>query len=128
MVRFVWIGLVGWLIATLIVRAAGQILLPFDSLFTIVLPFVVAIPAMLVIMQLLYNWQQIDPPNRLRAAASTALPGMVLDAVIVLCFPVVFPNMPASANIPFGALMLWGYGLILLSGFFPTVRQSVELK
>lgn len=44
---------------------------------------------------------------------------MLLDAASVLWFSTVFPNLPASAGMPFASLLLWAYGIALLAGIWP---------
>ncbi|KAF0177869.1 MAG: hypothetical protein FD160_2435 [Caulobacteraceae bacterium] len=51
----------------------------------------------------------------MRVAVFLALPGMILDVGVLHLWPRVFPNLPA-AEAQFGALMLWLYGMTLLSG------------
>lgn len=58
----------------------------------------------------------------LRATVLVVLPGILLDTGSVLWFPAVFPNLPASAGMPFASLLLWAYGVALLAALWPRRR------
>ena len=116
--RYLWIGLAVWLLATLAIRLAGEPLLRSRSgaqsaLLLCVAALVIAVPAFLLVRSL---------PTRdagLRAAVLIVVPGLLLDTGSVLWFHSVFPNLPDSAGMPFAALLLWCYGIALLTGLWP---------
>jgi hypothetical protein len=47
------------------------------------------------------------------------VPGLLLDAGSVLWFDRVFPNMQGSAGMPFASLLLWCYGVALVTALVP---------
>jgi Family of unknown function (DUF5367) len=118
MLRFVWIGLSAWLVATVAIRLAGEhVFRAGNSIHSVLLfgmtALAIAVPISLLVRRL---------PTRdagLRAAALIILPGMLLDAGSVSWFRVVFPNLPDSAGMPFASLLLWAYGIALLTAVWP---------
>lgn len=116
--RFVWIGLVVWVVATLAIRLAGEHVFrtgnwPQWGLLFGVTALVIAVPVYLMARRL---------PTRdagLRAVVLLVLPGMLLDTGSVFWFRAVFPNLPDSAGMPFASLLLWAYGIALLAGLWP---------
>ena len=121
--RFVWIGLVVWLVATLAVRLAGEHLFRSRSgalwaLLFAVTALVIAVPVFQLARSL---------PTReasLRAVVLLVLPGMLLDAGTVFWVRSVFPNLPDSAGTPFASLLLWAYGIALLAALWPQLAFS----
>ncbi|WP_161570094.1 DUF5367 family protein [Salinigranum halophilum] len=47
---------------------------------------------------------------------------MFLDVFLVLFAGTVFPSMATEAVIHFGAVLLFGYAIVLLTGFVPLRR------
>ena len=115
--KFLLIGLIGWLAATLGFRLFGQfILTPDDELGNAVVGLLLAVPLALLMLAF-YRLENVrQTSERLTAAISVAVPGMLLDAVTTLFFDKVFPNMASATANDFGALMLWGYAVIILTG------------
>jgi hypothetical protein len=116
--RFVWIGLVVWVVATLAIRLAGERVFRTGNwsqwgLLFGVTALIIAVPVYLLARRL---------PTRdagLRAVVLLVLPGMLLDTGSVFWFRAVFPNLPDSAGMPFASLLLWAYGIALLAGLWP---------
>ena len=54
-----------------------------------------------------------EPGKSLRFGMGLVIPGLILDSAVVLMFPTVFPYADPGMGGKFGALMLWGYGIIL---------------
>jgi hypothetical protein len=48
-----------------------------------------------------------------------SLPGMFLDVLLVLFADTVFPQMEPGAVINFGATLLFGYAIVLMTAFIP---------
>lgn len=109
--RAALVGLVLWGVATLAFRLGGQYILPPDGGANVpallILSLAVAGAAVLIARRLAQGGTATDA-----VALGLILPGMLLDAGAVLVFEQVFPNMGAGQADGFGALMLWGYGLI----------------
>jgi hypothetical protein len=121
--RFLWIGLAVWLVATIAIRLAGEHIFRAGSSIHSALLFVVTAVAIAVPIFLLTR----RLPSRdagLRAAAWIILPGMLLDAGSVLWFRAVFPNLPDSAGMLFASLLLWAYGIALLTALSSGKRSG----
>ncbi|WP_394343911.1 DUF5367 family protein [Salinigranum halophilum] len=69
-----------------------------------------------------YWWFDLSTDARTSAAALMSLPGMFLDVFLVLFAGTVFPSMATEAVIHFGAVLLFGYAIVLLTGFVPLRR------
>lgn len=117
-------GLAAWLAFTLLFRLVGQFFLNPDSPAMIGLTFAITLPAMLAITYPLYARFRLDAEQRARAAATMALPGLLLDALATLLFTWFFPNLAPSMAASYAALMLWGYAIVLLTGVVPGSRFS----
>lgn len=117
--RFLGIGFLIWLIATIAFRLIGQYLLDPTNIALSIGLFLATTLVMFIVSIEIYSWQQVKLTERSKAALLLALPGMLLDVISVLLFPTVFPNIDPSANILFAGLMLWGYSSILVTSFLP---------
>jgi hypothetical protein len=118
---FLW-GLFLWFVGTLAFRLVGQFILVADRPFLLLLTFAATVPVMAAAIYPIYSRKKISPSRRPLAAIFTVLPGMVLDVFSVLFFPVVFPNLAPSAVVPFSAILLWGYSILLLTSFLPQLE------
>ncbi len=114
-------GLVIWLAATLVLRAAGQrVLHPGDAAGTLVL-FLVSFPLMAWVVRRLCRTLPRD--QWLKGAVSLAMPSLLLDPFSSAFFPTVFPNMsPAVAGV-FGGWILWCCAGAIVGGLFPQGKQ-----
>lgn len=109
----VWAGVYGF------VRAVGHVLLA-PSQPTIVAGFFLAtVPLMVVVTYPVYRGLDIAPAARPAAAAAMSLPGLFLDVVLVLNAPTLLPRLGPGGTINFGAILLFGYAVVLLTGFGP---------
>jgi hypothetical protein len=109
MSRYAVLGVGIWLAATVALRIVGQIV--FDNpvwLFTVSLVAMAALPAVMF-------RNLADPGQRARAAIALATPGMLLDTVSALAFPVVFPNIRTEAAGMFGGWLLFCNAVVLLA-------------
>jgi hypothetical protein len=103
----VWRGVAGWAIATVLLRVAGQHLLPpRDAIGTLVL-FAASAPVMVGTVRVLCA--RLEPRRDVWPAAAVALllPTLLLDPFSSAFFPLVFPNIPREAAGVFGGWMLW---------------------
>lgn len=121
---FLVVGFLAWLIATLVFRFAGQYFLKPEDATALVLTFVITAPVIFLLMRLLLAGRGLRAEARRSAAVYVALPGMLLDVLSTLFFQSVFPNMSPTADKHFGALMLWGYAMILMSGFVASGKKQ----
>lgn len=112
-------GILAWLFGTLIFRIGGQFFFFPENPLSMILVFGASIPLIASLSYPIYSWKQISPSERPLAVVSAALPSLVLDAVSILWFPAVFPNLPVTASAPFAAWLLWGYFLFLATALIP---------
>lgn len=114
MLRWMAIGLTIWAVATLAVRVTDAFALPPGFSDRLVFLDLLAVPILASALWVLVR--TVPRQDRLAAAAAIAVPGMVADAIATILYTDFFPLAdPASAS-AFGALMLWGYAVVLLSG------------
>jgi hypothetical protein len=114
MLRWMAIGLAIWAVATLAVRITDLFALPPGLSERLILLALLAVPLLAGAFWLLVR--HVPRRDRLATAAAIAAPGMVADAIATVFYTQFFPLAdPASAS-AFGALMLWGYAVVLLSG------------
>lgn len=118
MKRFLWIGLGIWLVATIGLRVGGEALLSSGSGIRTALLYVVSGAVIAFFISRLVRALPSAEAG-LRAAVLIVLPGLLLDAGSVLWFDRVFPNMPASAGMPFASVLLWCYGIAVLAALRP---------
>ena len=114
-------GFLVWLIATVIVRISGQHLLDPDQPVIVVFLFLGTVPLIAAVTIPIYDWRQVSLHDRPTAAILMSLPGLLIDVVVLLAFPTIFPNLGDVAGI-FGAWLLWAYSLVLITGLLPYNR------
>lgn len=117
-------GLLVWFVVALSTRLVGHVLLSPSNPFLVAGFFVSAVPLMAMVTYPVYRWLGIPHEKRGSAAALLSLPGMFLDVLLVLFAGTVFPSMEQGAVVNFGAVLLFGYAVVLLTGFVPGGRQS----
>ena len=113
---FFFMSFLIWLIATLILRFWGQTFFIPDSNFSMIASFLFSLFFLPPLAYSLFNWQNVEPVVRKDAAICLAIPGMLLDVMATYFFPYFFPNMSSGANGVFGAWLLWGYAIVLITG------------
>jgi hypothetical protein len=114
----VW-GLCVWLVVAVSARLVGHVLLSPTNPWLVAAVFGSAIPLMAIVTYPVYRWLEIPHALRGSAAALMSIPGMILDALLLVSAESVFPAMGQDAVINFGALLLFGYAIVLLTGFVP---------
>ncbi|UPW84870.1 DUF5367 family protein [Lysinibacillus sp. Ag94] len=62
-------------------------------------------------------YKKIKGTERLLAAICIALPGMLIDAVVLLVFDDMFPNLSAVLDRYFASWLLWACSLFVMTGF-----------
>ncbi|MBD2773931.1 DUF5367 domain-containing protein [Iningainema tapete] len=113
---FVLLSFLIWLIATLILRLWGHtFFIPSNSLL-MSLNFLWSLSFWPLIVYGIFRWQKVQPQQRRDVAICLAIPGMLLDVLTTYFFAQVFPNMSPWADGPYGAWLLWGYAILLLTG------------
>ncbi|MHC5653877.1 DUF5367 family protein [Stappia sp. ICDLI1TA098] len=109
--RGLFVGIAGWLAATVLFRLFGDMILPGPGpayVAAMIVGGVLAVAVALAAARLF-----CEPGKSARFAAGVVIPGLFGDAATTLAFPDVFPAIPAARDALFAAMMLWGYGLIL---------------
>lgn len=100
-------GLAIWLVATIVLRLAGQrILRPGDLKGTLLL-FAISFPLMAWVARRLCHAARLPREQWVAGAASLALPSLLLDPFSCTFFPVLFPNMAPEVAGVFGGWILW---------------------
>ena len=115
-------GLSVWFAVTILIRLAGHVLLSPTNTLLLTAFFLSAIPLMLSVTYPVYWWLGLSTDARRSAAALLSIPGMFLDVLLILFAETVFPLMATEAVIHFGAILLFGYAIVLLTGFVPLRR------
>lgn len=112
-------GLVVWFLVAVTIRLAGPFLLEpgNDPLFMAF--FVAVVPLMALVTFPVYRWLAIPSPLRGSAAAAMSVPGLFLDVLLVHYAETVFPAMSTDAVVNFAVVLLFGYAVVLVTGFVP---------
>jgi hypothetical protein len=118
-IRAAGIGIVLWLIATLIFRFAGQYFFTPDEIVRAIV-FAAVIPASGLLTLAMLRWLREAPGDEGEAAIALAFPGMGLDAFVTYNFDRVFPNLDPTLDSAFGALMLVAYVTVIFTGLLTT--------
>jgi len=105
-----------WAIATVILRLWGHLFFIADNSWSMDGSFLFSLLCLPTLVYGLFHWQQVQPDRRGDAAICLALPGMLLDAVTTYFFASLFPNLSPNTVSAFGAWLLWGYVLVLVTG------------
>jgi hypothetical protein len=120
-------GLCVWLVVAVSARLVGHVLLSPTNPGLVAAVFVSAIPLMAIVTYPVYRWFGIPCALRGSAAALMSVSGMFLDVLLILFAESVFPSMGQGAVVNFGALLLFGYAVVLLTGFVPSGRASASV-
>jgi hypothetical protein len=120
----VW-GLCVWFVVAISARLVGHVLSSPTTPWLVAAVFVSAIPLMTAVTYHVYHRLGIPHALRGSAAALMSIPGLSLDVLVVLSAESVLPAMGRDAVITFGALLLFGYAVVLLTGLVPGGGDSV---
>lgn len=112
-----------WLIATLVLRLWGQTFLIPDSNLSMIASFLFSLFFLPALAYSLFIWQNVEPSQRKDAAICLVIPGMLLDVLATYFFPYFFPNISYGANGVFGAWLLWGYAIVLMTGLLTSGKN-----
>ena len=115
-------GLSVWFAVAILIRLAGHVLLSPTNTLLLTAFFLSVIPLMLSVTYPVYWWLGLSTDAQRSAAALMSIPGMFLDVLLVLFAETVFPAMATEAVVHFGAILLFGYAIVLLTGFVPLRR------
>lgn len=112
-------GLTVWFVVAVATRLVGHVLLSPSAPLLVAAVFVTTVPLMAMVTYPVYRWFGIPHELRGSAAALMSLPGLFLDVLLVLFAERVFPLLEPGAVVTFAALLLFGYAVVLLTGFVP---------
>ncbi|MDQ0300594.1 hypothetical protein J2S78_003062 [Salibacterium salarium] len=121
---FLFWGFLVWLGASAIFRFTGQFFFSLESPTLLVTSYILVVPLILILTLPVYRWKKVHSQQRLRAAILIALPGMFIDAVVLIYFSDVFVNLEARMNGMFASWLLWANSFILLTGFIPGKKSN----
>ncbi|WP_163581898.1 DUF5367 domain-containing protein [Gracilibacillus saliphilus] len=110
-------GVLIWLGASAIFRFAGQYFFTSENYTLLIVTYILVIPLILALTLLLYRYKNLDSTEQVKAAILIALPGMLIDAIVLIYFEDIFVNLDPRLDGVFGSWLLFAYSLILLSGF-----------
>lgn len=113
---FLGMSVLVWLIATLVMRLWGHTFFIAENNLSMGASFLFSVLCLPLFVYGLFRWQKVQPDQRRTAALCLAIPGMLLDVVTTYWFAQVYPNVSPTADGAYGAWLLWGYALVLLTG------------
>jgi len=113
MTKLALAGLGIWLGATVALRLWGQYLLD-PSVAGVAALLVVSAPIMFYLPRRLFRAARIERASFGRAAAVLVAPGMLLDAIATIWFPLVYPNIRPEAAGLFGGWLLFCNAIALI--------------
>ncbi|WP_203362626.1 DUF5367 domain-containing protein [Bacillus sp. REN10] len=124
---FLFWGFLVWLGASLLFRFFGHIFFVTDSVWLMMISYLFAIPCILLVTMPIYRLKQVTNNERLAAAICIALPGMLIDSLVLIYFDHVFVNLPIYTDRYFASWLLWAYSWILMTGIVKnnTVRTHM---
>jgi hypothetical protein len=111
------VGLAIALVAGLVFRIVGHLVLDPANPLVVVAVFLMVIPAMWGLAVAVFRWRGLSGVETREGAILLVVPGMLLDAVSTALFSVVYPNMSLDAAGLFGGLLLLAYATVLVAGF-----------
>ena len=112
--RALLLGAALWLLATLAIRAAGQLVFRPDPV-SLTAALLLGGAGMALLGPLLRLRLTRDPRDADAVALGLVLPGMFADAAVALGFRHVYPNLSPALGNDFAALMLWYYAVAALA-------------
>ncbi|WP_460013227.1 DUF5367 domain-containing protein [Lysinibacillus sp. CTST325] len=98
-------------------RLIGHYFFTIEEPFLLISAYILVIPLIWISTIPIYSMTKIKGTERLLAAICIALPGMLIDAVVLLVFDNVFLNLSPDVDRYFASWLLLAYSLILLTGF-----------
>ena len=114
---FFFMSFLIWLIATAIMRLWGHTFFIVENNLSMGGSFLFSLLCLPPLTYGLFRWQKVQPDQRRDAAICLTIPGMLLDVVTTYFFAQAYPNVLPTADGAYGAWLLWGYALVLITGF-----------
>lgn len=110
------VGLAIALLAGLVFRIVGHLVLDPANPLVVGVIFALTIPLMWGLAVGVFRWRSIEGVERREGAVLLVVPGMLVDAFSTALFSVVYPNMSLAAAGLFGGLLLLAYATVLIAG------------
>ncbi|MDM5233050.1 DUF5367 domain-containing protein [Lysinibacillus pakistanensis] len=105
-----------WLAASAFFRLAGPFFFTLEHPLIIMCTYLFVVPVIWMVTIPIYSIKNCTGIRRLQAAIYIALPGMLIDAIVLLYFDKIFTNLSADMDRFFASWLLWAYALIILTG------------
>lgn len=112
-------GLVVWAGVFVLIRLVGHRLLAPETPVVVAAFFAATVPLMALVTYPIYVRFRITQIHRPWAAAVMSLPGMFLDVILIVFAGITLPNLSDAAVINFAAILLFGYAVVLVTGYVP---------
>ena len=113
---FFLVSFLVWLFATGVMRLWGQSFFIPHSNLSMIASFLFSLICLPPLAYGLFQATKLQPDQYQVAAICLAIPGMLLDVVTTYFFSQVYPNILPAADGPYGAWLLWGYAIVLITG------------
>lgn len=114
---FLFISFLVWLIATVIMRLWGHTFFIAENNLSMSVNFLFSLFCLPPLVYVLFRWQNVRYERRRDVAICLAIPGMLLDVITTYFFEAIYPNVLPTADGAYGAWLLWGYALVLITGW-----------
>ncbi|WP_338754436.1 DUF5367 domain-containing protein [Bacillus sp. FJAT-52991] len=124
---FLFWGFLVWLGASLFFRFLGQIFFVTDPIILMIISYILVIPCIFLVTLPIYRWKKVQGKERLLAAICIALPGMLIDSLVLVYFDHVFVNLPVYTDRYFASWLLWAYSFILMTGIIKNNQVGVRV-
>ncbi|MEM9895923.1 MAG: DUF5367 family protein, partial [Bacteroidota bacterium] len=102
--------------ATIAFRLIGQYFFLTDNTAVMTTLYLGVVPVLVIVAHIFFKKFQLRSLQPVLSAVLMVIPGLILDAFVVLFFSYVLPNMPAHADASFGSWLMWAYGSVLVFG------------
>lgn len=109
---FLFYGFLVWLGATIIFRSIGQFFFTLDQPFFLIATYLLVVPLIFVVTYLIYRWKRVNALQQVKAAILIALPGLLIDSIVLVFFSTIFVNLEPAMDRIFGSWLLWAYSLV----------------
>ena len=122
MKRIAVTGFIIWAVATIALRLGGQYV--FGHVPTLLL-LLITLPVMAFVARAIL-WRLPTREQRALGAIALVSPGMLLDTISAIWFPLIFPNIRAGCSGLFGGWLLFCNVVVLLTAvlFRPSARAA----
>lgn len=122
--RWMVVGFVLWLAVTLSFRFVGGDVFQTGaggvSWLFMVLPI-----TMFIVTYALLKMMRVEPSDRAEAASIFAVPGLLIGIYMINSYENVFPNLDASLEPEFAALMFACYAAVIIAGIVSSRLKNI---